>query len=60
MTKQEDLMQRALLESEQLYRRLIESAQDGILIIDALPGLILEVNPTSTICLAIPPLKLLA
>ena len=58
MTKQEDLMQRALLESEQLYRRLIESAQDGILITDALTGLILEVNPTSAICLAIPPLKL--
>ena len=45
MTKQEDLVQRALLESEQRYRRLFESAQDGILIIDALTGLILEVNP---------------
>ena len=45
MTKQEDLTQRALLESEQRYRRLFESAQDGILIIYALTGLILEVNP---------------
>ena len=29
VTKQEDLIQRALLESEQRYRRLFESAQDG-------------------------------
>lgn len=45
MTKQEDLIQKALLEPEQRYRRLFESAQDCILIIDALTGLIPEVNP---------------
>lgn len=45
VTKQEDLIQRALLELEQRYRRIFDSAQDGILIIDALTGLILEVYP---------------
>jgi PAS domain-containing protein len=42
--KQEEKIQRGL-ESEQRYRRLFESAQDGILIIDAFTGLILEANP---------------
>lgn len=45
MTKRDDAFKRALVESEQRYRRLFEAAQDGILIIDALTGLILEVNP---------------
>jgi PAS domain-containing protein len=43
--KQEEQIQRLLLESEQRYRRLFESGQDGILIIDAFTGLILEANP---------------
>jgi len=39
--KEED----ALLESEIRYRRLFESAKDGILIIDAESGMIRDVNP---------------
>ncbi len=34
-----------LKESETRYRRLFESAQDGILILDATTGLVLDVNP---------------
>ncbi len=39
MTKQ------TLEESELRYRRLFESAQDGILILDAKTGMIEDVNP---------------
>jgi diguanylate cyclase (GGDEF)-like protein/PAS domain S-box-containing protein len=35
----------SLFESEQRYRRLFETAQDGILILDASSGLIIDVNP---------------
>jgi PAS domain S-box-containing protein len=35
----------ALLDSEKRYRRLFESAQDGILILDAETGMVVDVNP---------------
>jgi two-component system, cell cycle sensor histidine kinase and response regulator CckA len=35
----------ALIESEKRYRRLFESAKDGILILDADTGMIVDVNP---------------
>ena len=38
-------VEQALRESELRYRRLFESAQDGILILDAETGLISDVNP---------------
>jgi PAS domain S-box-containing protein len=39
------LAERALIASESQYRRLFESAQDGILIVDAESGQIQDVNP---------------
>ncbi len=39
---------KALLESEARYRRLFESAKDGILILDAETGMIADVNPFLT------------
>ena len=36
---------KALIESELRYRRLFESAQDGILLLDATTGMITDVNP---------------
>ncbi|MBA4383661.1 MAG: PAS domain-containing sensor histidine kinase [Anaerolinea sp.] len=38
-------VERDLLKSEIRYRRLFESAQDGILILDANTGLVIDVNP---------------
>jgi len=38
-------VEQALRDSELRYRRLFESAQDGILILDAVTGLISDVNP---------------
>ena len=38
-------IQEALLASELKYRRLFETAKDGILILDADSGLIIDVNP---------------
>ncbi len=35
----------ALVESEKRYRRLFESAKDGILILDAHTGMVVDVNP---------------
>ena len=35
----------ALAASELRYRRLFESAQDGILILDAETGMVVDVNP---------------
>ncbi len=35
----------ALQDSEKRYRRLFESAQDGILILDADTGKVVDVNP---------------
>ena len=35
----------ALIESERRYRRLFESAKDGILILDAETGIVVDVNP---------------
>jgi len=35
----------ALLDSEKRYRRLFESARDGILILDAVTGKVVDVNP---------------
>ncbi len=40
--------EKALEDSETRYRRLFESAQDGILILDAETGLIVDVNPFLT------------
>ena len=42
------LDRKALLESEARYRRLFESAKDGILILDAETGMIADVNPFLT------------
>ena len=38
----------ALLDSEKRYRRLFESAKDGILILDAETGMVVDVNPFLT------------
>lgn len=38
----------ALIDSEKRYRRLFESAKDGILILDAETGLLVDVNPFLT------------
>jgi PAS domain S-box-containing protein len=44
--KEEDMItELTLVESENRYRRLFESAQDGILILDAGTGAIMDVNP---------------
>ena len=40
-----DIGEKALRASELRYRRLFESAKDGILILDALTGMIVDVNP---------------
>ena len=39
------LISEALAESEKRYRRLFESAKDGILILDAETGMVVDVNP---------------
>ncbi len=49
----EDITERRVLEqklnaSETLYRRLFETAKDGVLILDAITGRILEANPYMT------------
>ncbi len=38
-------LEKALIASEIRYRRLFESAKDGILILDAITGMIIDVNP---------------
>ena len=38
-------LEKALIASEIRYRRLFESAKDGILILDAGKGMIVDVNP---------------
>jgi len=38
-------LEKALIASEIRYRRLFESAKDGILILDAETGIIIDVNP---------------
>ncbi|NCB19237.1 MAG: PAS domain-containing sensor histidine kinase [Bacteroidia bacterium] len=43
--KDNSLMKRALVLSEIRYRRLFESAKDGILILNAITGKIVDVNP---------------
>ena len=43
--KEKFLADQSLIASEAQYRRLFESAQDGILIVDAETGQILDVNP---------------
>ena len=44
-TRGTNRLQLALAESERRYRRLFETAQDGILILDAETGKIIDVNP---------------
>jgi PAS domain S-box-containing protein len=39
------LAEKAMIDSETRYRRLFESAKDGILILDAETGMIVDVNP---------------
>jgi PAS domain S-box-containing protein len=41
----EDKNRRELIESETRYRRLFETAQDGILLVDAKTGQIFDINP---------------
>lgn len=41
----ENLNDKALKDSEARYRRLFETAQDGILILDGSTGKITDVNP---------------
>ena len=43
--KVETLVEPSLKESELRYRRLFETAQDGILILDSKTGAITDVNP---------------
>ena len=43
--KAETLIEPSLKDSEIRYRRLFETAQDGILILDAKTGMIEDVNP---------------
>jgi two-component system, cell cycle sensor histidine kinase and response regulator CckA len=45
MMKNSNLSEEELTDSEVRYRRLFETAQDGILILDAETGLIVDVNP---------------
>ena len=42
---EKDTAEKALRESEKRYRRLFESAKDGILILDAETGKVVDVNP---------------
>lgn len=42
---QDSSLSQAIRESEIRYRRLFETAQDGILILDATSGMIEDVNP---------------
>ena len=46
--KEKYLTAKALLESEERYRRLFESARDGVLLVDVYTGKILDVNPFLT------------
>ncbi|NVN92203.1 MAG: PAS domain S-box protein [Desulfuromonadales bacterium] len=43
--REKDKTDEALQDSEKRYRRLFESAKDGILILDALTGVVVDVNP---------------
>ena len=50
-------LKKALIASEIRYRRLFESAKDGILILDAGTGMIVDVNPFLTNLLGYPKRK---
>ena len=43
--KSKTSMKKALIPSEIRYRRLFESAKDGIIILDAKTGMVVDVNP---------------
>ncbi|NTV15231.1 MAG: PAS domain S-box protein [Desulfobulbaceae bacterium] len=43
--REKERTEQALLDSEKRYRRLFESAKDGILILDAETGMVIDVNP---------------
>ena len=43
--KKKSIFKKELYASEIRYRRLFESAKDGILILDAETGMIIDVNP---------------
>ncbi len=42
---EKETAEKSLVESEKRYRRLFESAKDGILILDAETGMVVDVNP---------------
>jgi PAS domain S-box-containing protein len=46
--REKDLAAEVMQDSEKRYRRLFESAQDGILILDADTGMVVDVNPFLT------------
>ena len=46
--------ERALRESERRYRRLFETAKDGIVILDAATGMVVDVNPHLLMILGVP------
>ncbi len=48
LRRERQLVEKALHVSETRYRRLFEAAQDGILILDADTGLVIDVNPFLT------------
>jgi PAS domain S-box-containing protein len=48
LRRERQLVEKALRVSETRYRRLFEAAQDGILILDADSGLVIDVNPFLT------------
>jgi PAS domain S-box-containing protein len=48
LRRERELVEKALHVSETRYRRLFETAQDGILILDADTGLVIDVNPFLT------------
>ena len=41
----QDSLQQLLVKSESRYRRLFETAQDGILLLNAMTGQVEDVNP---------------
>ncbi|MBU9889697.1 MAG: PAS domain S-box protein, partial [Candidatus Omnitrophica bacterium] len=59
VAKQREVSESLLRDSEVRYRRLFETAQDGILILDAETGVIVDVNPVLIGMLCYPPERFL-